>query len=186
MSILSFVNLRTAITKSCIAHPTDNISEKYGFKVDINKLEENLRSFGKDCSLHPLAFNTEVNSFIPSYKDIQLVSEYLNKNNDNIDLIFNGKVEICEFMVYAKENIQGSIDIDDGEGNEITDKELFEYCNNPDSLKPEIIYGIVKNLPLYRVIVFRSFDTRYDKYKYKIFIRSNYEMVAFHKSIKEK
>ena len=186
MSILSFVDLRTAITKSCIARPSENISDKYGFKIDINKLEENLRFTDKNCSLHVLAFNNEIESYIPSYKDIQLVSEYLNRNNGNIDLIFNGKVEICEFMVYAKENIQGSIDINDGAGNTLSDEDLFKYCNDPESLKSDVIYGIIKDLPLYRIIVFRSFDTKYDKYQYRIFIRSNYEMVSFHKTIKEK
>ena len=182
MSILSFSDLRMVISKACIARPSEDISDKYGFSINIEKLENCLKSTKNKCALHVMAFKPVVESRIPTIDDLQLISEYTRKDEE-LDTIFDGKVEIVELMIYHKGNIQGSIDINKEDGSVYTDAELFKACNNPELLDTNIIYGIMKNLPVYKIIVIRVFED--DSYKYKIFIRSNYEMVSFHKSLQE-
>lgn len=182
MAILSFSDLRMVITKACTARPSDDISNKYGFSINIEKLENCLKNTKNKCELHVMAFKPVIESRIPSVEDLQLISEYTRKETE-LDTIFNGKVEIAELMIYHKGNIQGSIDINKEDGSAYTDAELYKACNDPEGLDTNIIYGIMKHLPVYKIIIIRVFDD--DSYKYKIFIRSNYEMVSFHKSLQE-
>ena len=46
-----------------------------------------------------------------------------------------------------------------------------------------VLQTIVQNLPMYMVLVIRYFDTKKDRYEYKIHIRSNYEMVSYFKAM---
>lgn len=183
MATLSFSDLRMVISKACTARPSEDISDKYGFSLNIEKLENNLKNPKNKCALHVIAFKPILESRIPSFEDIQLISEYTTRKDSDLESIFNGKVEICELMMYHKGNIQGSIDINDSEGNIISDADLYKFCNDPESLNQDIILGIVKNLPVYKIIVMRIYDNESDGYKYKILIRSNYEMMSYHKSV---
>lgn len=182
MGNLSFKEIRIAISKSCSALQTDDISDRYAFTLDTTKLENIFKQ--KKSSLHVMAFDKIVSSRVPSVKDIQLITEYM-RQNEEIDNTFNGKVQVCEFMIYCKHNIQGPIEINNGDGEPITDKDLFNFCNNKDELNDEIIYGIIKNLPVYKVLVTREFDYNSDMFEYKIYIRSNYEMVTYYKALTE-
>ena len=182
MGNLSFKEIRVAISKSCSAIQTDDISDRYAFTLDTIKLENIFKQ--KKSSLHVMAFDKVLASRIPTIKDIQLITEYMRKNEE-IDNTFNGKVQVCEFMIYCKHNIQGPIDINNDNDEPINDKDLFNFCNNKDELDNDIIYGIIKNLPVYKVLVTREFDYNSDMFEYKIYIRSNYEMVTYYKALSE-
>lgn len=182
MGNLSFKEIRIAISKSCSAVQTDDISDRYAFTLDTTKLENIFKQ--KKSSLHVMAFNKIVESRVPSVNDIQLITEYMRQDNE-IDTTFNGKVQVCEFMIYCKHNIQGPIEINDEDGNPYSDKDLFNFCNNKEELADEIIYGIIKNFPVYKILVTREFDYNSDMFEYKIYIRSNYEMVTYYKALTE-
>ena len=183
MGNLSFKEIRIAISKSCSVNQTDEVSDRYGFTLDTTKLENIFKQ--KKSSLHVMAFNKTVASRVPTVQDIQLITEYM-RQNDEIDTTFNGKVQVCEFMIFCKHNIQGPIEINCEEtGEPISDKDLFNFCNNAEELNESIIYGIIKNLPVYKILVTREFDYNSDMFEYKIYIRSNYEMVTYYKALTE-
>ena len=183
MGNLSFWELRDAISKSCsCTNQSDDISDRYSFTIDIEKLEKIFRD--KKSSCYSLAFEKELKSRVPSYKDIQLITEYMREQNE-LGNTFNGKVQVCELLVFSKDKIQGPVDINDEDGNPLSDEALFNYCNNPESLNDDIIYGITKNLPMYKVLVTRIFNYEKDSFDYNIYIRSNYEMVTYYKAVQE-
>jgi hypothetical protein len=180
MGNLSFKELRVAISKSCTAVQTEDISDRYAFTLDAIKLENILKQ--KKSPLHVMAFNKVLESRVPSVKDVQLITEYM-RLPEEIDNTFNGKVQVCEFMIFCKQNIQGPVEINNEAGEIISDKDLFNFCNNTEELNDEIIYGIIKNLPVYKILVTREFDYNSDMFEYKIYIRSNYEMVTYYKAL---
>lgn len=183
MGNLSFKEIRIAISKSCSVNQTDDVSDRYGFTLDTIKLENIFKQ--KKSSLHVMAFNKIIESRVPDVSDIQLITEYM-RQNEEIDKTFNGKVQVAEFMIFCKHNIQGPIEINNGDTGEIiSDKDLFNFCNNKEELNKEIIYGIIKNLPVYKILVTREFDYNSDMFEYKIYIRSNYEMVTYYKALTE-
>lgn len=184
MGNLSFWELRDVISKSCsCTNQSEDIDNRYAFSVDIEKLESFFRE--KQSSFYSMAFDKKLNSKIPSFGDIQLISEYM-RNEDELDSVFNGKVQVCEFMVFSKNKIQGPVEINDGDGVVISDQDLFDYCNDPDKLDENIIYGIVKNLPMHKILITRKFNYEHDAFDYNIYIRSNYEMVTYYKAVQEK
>jgi len=180
MGNLSFKELRVAISKSCTAVQTEDISDRYAFTLDAIKLENILKQ--KKSPLHVMAFNKVLESRVPSVKDVQLITEYM-RLPEEIDNTFNGKVQVCEFMIFCKQNIQGPVEINNEAGEIISDKDLFNFCNNAEELNEEIIYGIIKNLPVYKILITREFDYNSDMFEYKIYIRSNYEMVTYYKAL---
>lgn len=183
MTYLSFSEIRSIITKCCGTNQTSELSDKYSFDMNISKMENILKQ--KKTELHALAFNKTIESRVPSYNDIQLVTEYM-KDEKEINYTFNGTNQIAELMLYYQANNQGAMEIKDQDGNLITDKELFNLCNNPESLDKEIIFNIVKNMPIYRILIVRGFNTESDRFEYKIYIRSNYNMISFYRDVVSK
>lgn len=177
MSNISFSDLRTCILKSCSTDIEDN--NLYAFKVDMKKLDNILKTHSS--TLFTLGFNTIIESRVPDFKDIQLISEY-TRDEKEITNTFNGKVQVCEFMVFLKENIDGPIDINYGEDNKVlSDEELFNLCNV--DLNKDMILEIIKNLPVYKILVVKEFNKNIDNFRYNIFIRSNYQMVSYYKQL---
>ena len=178
MSNISFSDLRTCILKSCSTN-VDSVDGPYSFTIDMKKLDGILKEHGSN--LFALGFKPVIESRVPSYEDIQLISEY-TRDEKEIDNTFNGKVQVCEFMVFLKENFDGPIDINYGEDNQpLTNAEIYTFCN--DELDKEIILGIIKNLPVYKILVIKEFNKSIDNFRYNIFIRSNYQMVSYYKAM---
>lgn len=177
MSNISFSELRAAISKACSTNSTESIDGIYGFSVDMAKLDEILRE--KKSNLYSLGFKSVVESKVPGFEDIQNITEYM-RDEKTISNTFNGKVQVCEFMLFLKENLDGPIDINYGDDDDaLTDEEIFNLCNV--ELDKEFILGIIKNLPMYKILIVREFSHHKDNFKYNIFIRSNYQMVTYYK-----
>lgn len=176
MISLSFKDIKFIIGKCCSVINSDDISDRYKFSVNLEKMDNIFRQ--KDFDLRVLGFARKKESRVPSYEDIQLISEYMRQPND-IANTFNGKTQICEFMILCKSNIDGPVDVIDEDGNVVSDKELFNFCNV--NLKKDVILDVIKRLPVYKILVVRNFDYKTDKFDYKIYIRTNYEMVNYYK-----
>ena len=102
MSNISFSELRAAISKACSTNSTESIDGIYGFSVDMAKLDEILRE--KKSNLYSLGFKSVVESKVPGFEDIQNITEYM-RDEKTISNTFNGKVQVCEFMLFLKECI---------------------------------------------------------------------------------
>ena len=161
MGNLSFWELRDAISKSCsCATNNSDLSNRFGFSINIEKLEKNFRD--KKSSCYSLAFAEE------------------------LALTFNGEVQVCELLVFSTEKLEGTVELNDENGNTLSDERLFELCNDPESLSKDVIDSIIINLPMYKVLVTRIFNYEKDSFDYNIYIRSNYEMVTYYKAVQEK
>lgn len=173
------------IKKSCIVNNSSDPADRYGFSIDINKLEATLKQ--KSTSLHVLAFNKILESRVPDITDLQLISEYIHDTNV-FSRTFDGKSEFVSFMMYSTINSDGDIPIlqtnEDGTQTPISNECLFESCNG-EELNKEFIIELVNGLPCYRVIVIRLYNYEEDRFDYKVNIRSNYDMVTFQKNNKE-
>ena len=184
MGNLSFWELRDAISKSCsCATNNSDLSNRFGFSINIEKLEKNFRD--KKSSCYSLAFAKELKSRVPSFNDIQLISEYM-RDPEELALTFNGEVQVCELLVFSTEKLEGTVELNDENGNTLSDERLFELCNDPESLSKDVIDSIIINLPMYKVLVTRIFNYEKDSFDYNIYIRSNYEMVTYYKAVQEK
>ena len=185
MIISEFKTLRNAIVNSCnVIDGVVDIEKNYRFKIDFAKMENILNQ--KKTGLHVLAFDKFQESFEPGLNEIQLISEYIKSDKD-FERIFNGKTNIVYFMLYYRENADGEVNIYNDKDDIMTDKQIFEACNGDfNHINPTIILNIVKDLPVFRVLVERSFDFSADKFKYRVYFRQNNEMSIFYESLKNK
>lgn len=177
-------NLTIYIKKCCTAFNTEEVSDRYKFALDAFKLDNMLKQ--KKTNLHVIAFNKSLESKIPTIEDIQMISEYVHEPK-LYKKIFDGKSEFISFMLFSTYNQDGPISLEyeneDGDQCVMTDKDIFVSCNT--EVDNDFIVNISKDLPCYRVLVVRTFNTELDKFEYKVNIRSNYSMVTFQKSNKE-
>ena len=183
MGNLSFWELRDAISKSCTCVTNNSdVSDRFGFSINIDKLEQIFRD--KKSSCYSLAFAKELKSRVPSVNDIQLISEYM-RDPEELALTFNGEVQVCELLVFSTETLEGTIEPPHPNKDVLTNEDIFKGCNDPEFLDIDMIYDIVINFPMYKVLVTRIFDYEKDSYDYNIYIRSNYQMVTYYKAIQE-
>ena len=188
----SLQNITYIIKKCCsVEEAIVDYTDRYKFRLDISKLENMLKQ--KKTNLHVLAFDKSLQSKLVGVEDIQLVSEYMH-DPDLLELTIgeNSNTNFVQFMIFGTENQDGKIDIkitnpEPGEEEIIDDKELFGMVNgiNGHELDRTLVTNIVKFLPCYRVIVTRIFNTSEDRFEYRVYIRSNYNMVTYYKSVKE-
>lgn len=181
MIIPEFKLLRNIIVNSCSTFDdVTEIDKKYKFKIDFVKMENMLKQ--KKVKLHILAFDKVQESYEPGLKEIQMIAEYIKSESD-FERIFNGKTTICNFMLFYTENKDGSVDIHDNNDNIMTDKQLFDACNGKPN--EQLILDIMKELPVFRVIIERSFDFNDDRFKYRVYFRQNNEMTEYYENLKE-
>lgn len=177
-------NLTIFIKKCCSALDSEEITDRYKFALDSLKLDNMLKQ--KKTNLHVIAFNKSIESRVPTIDDIQLISEYVH-DPKLFKKIFDGKSEFISFMLFSTYNEKGPISLEYVNENDetctMTDKEIFANCNV--EIDEDIIVSICKDLPCYRILIIRTFNTELDKFEYKVNIRSNYSMVTFQKSNKE-
>ena len=166
-----------------IKDDSKEITDRYAFKIDFNKMNGMLAQYDK--LFHPLVFSDD-NTYESKYfnfDDIQMASEYLHKP-DYFDPVFDGRSQFIRFMIYCEENSSGEVlNFTDQEGNKIPGNKSYLTTdeNGEKSLVYEALEKIVRKFPIYMVLVIRVFDAKKDKYDYKIYIRSNYEMVSYFK-----
>ena len=177
-------NLTIFIKKCCTALDSEDVSNRYKFALDSLKLDNMLKQ--KKTNLHVIAFNRSLESKVPTINDIQLISEYVH-DPKLFKKIFDGKSEYISFMLFSTYNEKGPIALEyfneEDEQCTMTDKEIFNSCNT--ELDEDIVINICKDLPCYRVLIVRTFNTELDRFEYKVNIRSNYSMVTFQKSNRE-
>ena len=188
----SLQNITYVIKKCCTVE--ENIvdyTDRYKFRLDVSKLENMLKQ--KKTNLHVLAFDKFLQSKLVGIEDIQLVSEYMH-DEDLLELTIgeSSNTNFVQFMIFSTENQDGKIDIritDTEKNNDviIEEKELFGMVNgiNGHELDRALVTNIIKQLPCYRVIVTRIFNTSEDRFEYRVYIRSNFNMVTYYKSVKE-
>ena len=177
-------NLTIFIKKCCTALDSEDVSNRYKFALDSLKLDNMLKQ--KKTNLHVIAFNRSLESKVPTINDIQLISEYVH-DPKLFKKIFDGKSEFISFMLFSTYNEKGPISLEYMNENDelcaMSDKEIFASCNT--DIDEDCVVNICKDLPCYRVLIVRTFNTELDKFEYKVNIRSNYSMVTFQKSNKD-
>lgn len=180
--LLSFKDLRKVIIdKCCDVMESDNVLDRYEFTIDLVRMENIFKQ--KKQPLHAIGFEKTIKSRVPNINDIQLLSEYLNETD--LQNILNNKSEICNFMIFSKENIDGTFELckSDNEEEYMTDKELFDRLNGKE-IDQNIICYITSKLPVYKIIVARTFVKEHDKFEYKLYIRSNVHMYNYYNHLK--
>ena len=181
--MLSFKELKVLIAKSCrVVSKSDDLTDRFSFDIDFTKLEKKLQ--GADQNLHVLAFYDKNSSYVPYMSDVQLLTEYLH-TPEELNMVFNGQSEICTFMIFSTLTEKGIITLADDKGNPLSSEEIFNICNGEaEEINFETVKDIISTLPMYQVLVVRIFYKKQEKFEYKIFFRSNYEMVSLFKSTK--
>lgn len=174
---ISFKDLRSIITKCCTAEHSDDIASRFGFSIDLVKMENILKQ--KKSFLHVIGFSKNVKSRVPYTEDLQMISEYVY--GEQMDSILNGKSQICSFMIFSKCTQEGVVEISMEDGTVLTDKQIFDKCNNSKNVDLNTARCILNNFPIYRIIIAKVFDAANEKFEYKVYIRSNHQMVDFYK-----
>jgi len=177
---MSFKDLRSIIVKCCNTTKSDDISSRFGFSIDLVKMENILKQ--KKNYLHVIGFSKNITSRIPDLDDLQMISEYVYE--EQMDTMLDGNTQICSFMIFSKATQEGIIDISADGINVLTDKQIFDKCNGK-GLDPATIKCILNRFPVYRVIVAKVFDSSNEKFEYKVYIRSNYRMVEYFKFLSD-
>lgn len=183
--MITLKKLDSIIKRCCsvVSDDSKDVTDRYSFSIDFDKLEKLLNPI--DSNLHPLVSSKSYRSKLIEFDDIQNLVEYLH-NSDEMAPIFDGKSEFVKFLVYsAKDKNSRVVNFKDADGNEVDGYHAYMVkCDDGSSyFASSVLQTIVQNLPMYMVLVIRYFDTKKDRYEYKIHIRSNYEMVSYFKAM---
>lgn len=164
--MIEFKELKTLIQKATVVDKSD-ISNMFAFSVDADRLEELL---SKKTDLHVLDLGP-ITSRVPSLDDYVLVSEYVYKE-EAFNGIFDGETNIANFIIYCDMNGKVVLELSDEE--EATGK-----------FSKSTINYIMAELPVYRTLVIKRFNTREEKFDYLIYFRSNRVMINYIKALRE-
>lgn len=164
--MIEFKELKTLIQKASTTNKTD-ISDMFAFSIDAEKLEEFLN---KRSDLHILDLGP-INSKLPGVDDYCLVSEYVYKE-EAFNGIFDGKSQMATLIIYC--DVQGKAVLELSEEEKATGKFTFKTINY-----------IMSELPVYRTLVIRRFNTREEKFEYLIYFRSNRVMINYIKALRD-
>lgn len=183
--MITLKKLDSIIKRCCsvVSDDSKDVTDRYSFSIDFDKLEKLLNPI--DSNLHPLVSSKSYRSKVIEFDDIQNLVEYLH-NSDEMAPIFDGKSEFVKFLIYsAKDKNSRVVNFKDSDGNEVDGYHAYMVkCDDGSSyFASSVLQTIVQNLPMYMVLVIRYFDTKKDRYEYKIHIRSNYEMVSYFKAM---
>lgn len=159
--MIEFTDLKQLINIACTTEQSENMNDKFKFSINFGKLEKLLNQ--KGTNLHVISGGEVKTSYIPDISELQGISEYIKSINE-ANSIFNGNAQIMEFILYNDKN--GSMKIMNKDSNS-------DICN------------IMMNLPVYRTLIIRKFNTKKDKFEYLIYFRSNYNMIMYIKDLKE-
>jgi hypothetical protein len=186
--MVKFKDLKVATLRCCKTKQSADISDRFSFEIDFAKLEKALKEL--DSNLHVLSFAEKKESHIPSLEDVQLLVEYLHKPRE-IETVFDGQTQICTFMIYytaqheSNDTYREFESFADAETNTpYTQEDLFKFCNV--AIDFSLIHEIIEKVPMYQVLVYKTFNNRKDKFDYQVNFRSNYEMVGYHKFVESK
>lgn len=171
--MLNFTEIKKIITACC----QSGDQSIFNFNIDYKKLDEELTKQG---GLHVLSFSKMGYSEPLYLSSLQLISEYIKRPKE-FDMIYsdNAPSEYVKFMLYIGDEFI------DSEGNNISSEDMFNILNGdvlPDGSAPTAI-SIVKNLPVYRVVVVRKYHPKKEKFDYMIYFRSNNEMITYIKGL---
>lgn len=183
--MISFKELKTVIIKSCKVQSNSDILDRFSFEVDFSKMEAQLQNV--DPNLHVMSYDEVINSYVPNLYDMQMLTEYLH-NPTEIKTALNGKTQIVPFMIFSTMGADlKDHSIHDNNNKVIPKEEIFSSLNGTsDNIQRETVKEIMSKLPIYMIVVMRLFDTKQEKFIYKFFFRSNYAMVTYYNSIKNK
>lgn len=182
--MITLKKLDGLILKSCsVVNKEKDNNEFYSFSIDFDKLDNLLSQVDKN--LHPLVDSQKKFSIPVGFDSIQSITEYIHKP-DELKFALADKTEYAEFLIYCAQDKNGKVvDFKDENGNTIDAYEVYKEHAEDGSivLNNDVVRLIVSTLPMYMVLVLRSFNKKNYKYDYKIYIRSNYEMVSYFKAM---
>lgn len=175
--MIDFKELKLVIKKACFVEKTEDIDSRFGFTIDIEKLEQFLAL--EHADLHVIGFGDKLRSKVPTYEDLQVISEYIYKK-EIINNIYNGSSQIATFMLYTNMNdLNGTVECKEEQ------EEIYGKLNNPENIDIGLVNSIITENPIYRALVVRRFNYKEDKFDYAIYFRSNRVMINYIKELKE-
>ena len=174
--MIEFKYLKKLIIKACKTAITEDLNKAYKFTINKEKLQNNLDAAGANLKVincfNDFESNPNIESYNPSFKDIMLISEYIQKKNE-IENIFNDRTHVTQFLLYIPNN----------EGEDNIDKLL--KSDNIDYGTITKIVGELTTVPVYRVFIVRKFNKKREMFEYSIYFRSNNIMMEYINNIKE-
>lgn len=175
--MIEFKYLKKLIIKACKTATTEDLNQAYKFTINKEKLQSNLDAAGANLKIincfNDFEGNPNIESYNPTFKDIILISEYVQKKNE-IENIFNDRTHVTQFLLYIP-NI--------GEGGDTIDSLL--KSGNIDYGTITKIVGELTTVPVYRVFIVRKFNKKREMFEYSIYFRSNNIMMEYINNMKE-
>jgi len=178
--MIDFVGLKALITKACkVDISGESFQDRCKFYINTAKLEMNLAT---KANLHYLADPDAIRtiekeddkeivilpSHIPTFKDIQMVSEYIHEKAE-FKSVFNGMSQIAFMVLYLDEN-----------ASETDPKPVDVRLDIPD-LENQV--KIINDRPVYNTLVVRRFNPKADRFEYRLYFRSNYNMMDYRRDL---
>ena len=96
--MINFSDLKFIIIKNCKTVDNTDIGSRFGFTIDVEKLE---KALNEKSDLHVVGFSPVIESRVPNITEIQPISEYVYKKVE-INTIFNGSTNIATFRSALK------------------------------------------------------------------------------------
>ena len=178
--MIEFKYLKKIIIKSCKTENTDDLNMAYKFSINKEKLQGYLNEVGANlkvlnCSVGDFWIDNSIKSFSPDFKDITLISEYIQKKNE-IETIFNDRTHVAQFLMYIPntENNGGVDEIEKLLGTTTIDNGVISK-----------VVGELATVPVYRVLIVRKFNKKREMFEYSIYFRSNNIMMEYINSMKQ-
>lgn len=177
--VSSFFDLKNMIIKSCIAKSdAKDYAEKHNFSINMVTLDNMFAQKGLDY--HVMAGLSMLDSYIPCVTDIHTVSDYVEDQTMLMN-VMDGYTQVVIFTIYSTKNKDGEIAIGEDEEHPYDHKKIFALCNGK-KIDLDLMGIIVKQLPIYKIMVARRFNPSTDLFVYEVFFRSNRAMSEFYRS----
>lgn len=176
---LDFKKVRTMISQCSTIEKGASLSEKFKFSIDIEKLDKKL----ENSNFYVIALNKKIQSHVPTAADLQMITEYTYDKKLLRD-IFNGDSEVAELILFTtnRTNSDEPVTFLNDDGETLTRKDIYTLCNDPENLDEDLIKSIAIEFPIFRILFVRCFNEKFEKFEYRIYIRSNHEMIELHAS----
>ena len=183
--MLNFNDLKTIITRCCFVDKnTKKFEDKFQFTLDCKRLETELQK--RNSNLHVMSFFKKLNSEEILLTDLQTIIDYVHRDRDMDAVIDDPDCRMVKFIIYYADS-KFVAPAEEGQ-KEIECDDIFNILNdedNPTEEADDIARMVTKSFPVYTVFMTRVFNNLKDKFEYRIFFRSNHQMLDLIKAEKE-
>lgn len=180
--VASFTELRQFIIKCCVSDSSSkDYAQKHHFDLDTAKLNNILVK--KEYPYRVVGGTNKLPSYTPYVSDMHSLADFVDTSKDMTE-IMDGYSQIILFSLISVEDESGPIElrIDPNAEEAMDTKEIYSALNTPRKLNMELMASVVKDLPVYRIMVVRKFHAKSDSFVYNVYFKSNRRMTEFYKA----